>query len=203
MVVITDLNPDLAVGLMRGYSLTHLTAEIVAPVMVPSWISDMRGRALINTVIDMIDSGSVAARNLVLEVTETTMMGTVTSALRNLAELRALGVRVAVDDFWTGYSSLATLRALPADEVKIDRAFVSGVADDQQNQEMIRVVVAMAGVLGLQVTAEGVESERDIETVRRLGCDLIQGYAIGHPSPTPLDGGLMATAAERIGDIGS
>ncbi len=143
-------------------------------------------RALIDTVIEMIDGGTVAARNLVLEVTETTMMGAVTSAVRHLAELRDLGVRVAVDDFGTGYSSLATLRALPADEVKIDRAFVSGVADDQQNQEMIRVVVAMAEVLGLQVTAEGVESERDIQIVRRLGCDLIQGYAIGRPSPAPL-----------------
>lgn len=183
-----------AVATVRRWSVEQGLPDLRVSVNVsPHQLID---RALIDAVIQVIDGGSVAARNLVLEVTETTMMGTVTSALRHLSELRDLGVRVAVDDFGTGYSSLATLRALPADELKIDRAFVSGVADDQQNQEMIRVVVAMAEVLGLQVTAEGVESERDIQTVRQLGCDLIQGYAIGRPSPAPSTWGQNVPAPD-------
>jgi EAL domain-containing protein (putative c-di-GMP-specific phosphodiesterase class I) len=118
---------------------------------------------------------------LVLEVTESMMVDPGTGALDLLAELRDLGTRVAVDDFGTGYSSLAALRTLPADELKIDRAFIHGLADDEKNQEMVRVVVAMANILGMEVTAEGAETAADVELVRTLGCDLIQGFGVGRP----------------------
>ena len=140
-------------------------------------------RALIDRIQSMLERGLVGAAQLVVEVTETTVVASESRAQHHLAELRQLGVRVAVDDFGTGYSSLASLRTLPADELKIDRAFVTGVSDDPRGQEMIKVVVAMAGVLGLEVTAEGTESQADVDMVRSLGCDLIQGYAIGHPMP--------------------
>ncbi len=175
-----------AVATVNEWSSTYGPPDLRVSVNVsPHQLID---GVLTDTVAAMLAAKVIEPSRLILEVTETTMMGTISSALEHLATLRDLGVRVSVDDFGTGYSSLATLRALPADELKIDRAFVTDVADDPKNQEMIRVVVAMAEVLGLEVTAEGVESPEDIEVVRQLGCDLIQGYAVGRPSSEPLGG---------------
>jgi diguanylate cyclase (GGDEF)-like protein len=124
---------------------------------------------------------SFAPDQLTLEVTESTLVEGGTASFGRIDALRRLGVRISVDDFGTGYSSLATLRTLPTDELKVDRILVHGIADDVQNQEMVRVVLAMADVLGLNIVAEGAETDADVETLRRLGCRFVQGYATGRP----------------------
>ncbi|WRL65956.1 EAL domain-containing protein [Blastococcus brunescens] len=100
-----------------------------------------------------------------------------------LAELRHLGVRTSIDDYGTGYSSLAYLRHLPADELKLDRSLTADVGDDPRAAAIVEHTAALAHALGLRLVAEGVEDDATGETLRRLGCDIAQGYAIARPMP--------------------
>ena len=100
-----------------------------------------------------------------------------------LGELRALGVRTSIDDYGTGYSSLAYLRHLPADELKLDRSLTADVDRDPRAAAIVRHTVALAHDLGLRLVAEGVEDDATGEKLARLGCDVAQGYAIARPMP--------------------
>jgi len=104
-------------------------------------------------------------------------------ALTVLAELKALGVRIALDDFGSGYCSLGYLRRFPVDIVKIDRAFVADIGRHPSGSVIIAAVSDLAHVLGLSVTAEGVETEEQHRTVAELGCEHAQGFRYGHPMP--------------------
>ena len=100
-----------------------------------------------------------------------------------LARLRALGVRLSLDDFGTGHSSLSYLKRLPLDEVKIDRSFVSGMTDDENDAVIVRSTIDLARNLGLDVVAEGVESAGIMAELKRLRCDTAQGFHISRPLP--------------------
>ena len=115
---------------------------------------------------------------LELEITESVLMLDVEQSLRRLAELRALGVRVAVDDFGTGYSSLAYLRDLPVDVLKIDRSFTSRLPGDQP---MFAFIVELARAIGATTVVEGVETDEELRLVTELGCDEAQGYFLSRP----------------------
>jgi EAL domain-containing protein (putative c-di-GMP-specific phosphodiesterase class I) len=116
-----------------------------------------------------------------VEVTETMLIDDPDQAVRNLSALRNIGVKSAIDDFGTGYSSLGYLKRLPVSVVKIDRCFVQGMASDRGDLAIVAAAVDLSHRLGLHVLAEGVEDEDAIELLRELGCDEIQGYAVGRP----------------------
>ncbi|HEU4740877.1 MAG TPA: EAL domain-containing protein, partial [Meiothermus sp.] len=104
-------------------------------------------------------------------------------AIANLEALRALGVRIALDDFGSGYSSLSYLKHLPVDSLKIAPAFVAGIGKDPRDEEMIRSLIALGHGLGLKVLAEGVETTEQLGWLRQAGCDLAQGYGVARPVP--------------------
>jgi diguanylate cyclase (GGDEF)-like protein/PAS domain S-box-containing protein len=118
---------------------------------------------------------------LELELTERVLMDDIDAVQRALQRLKRLGVHIAIDDFGTGHSSLAHLRELAVDKIKIDRSFVVGLPADPSAMAISRAVVQLAHGLGLKVTAEGVETEAQRETLQALGCDELQGYLIAHP----------------------
>ncbi|MBK0869492.1 EAL domain-containing protein [Saccharopolyspora sp. HNM0986] len=120
---------------------------------------------------------------LCLEVTENALMQDATSAVRMLRALRGLGVFLAIDDFGTGYSSLAQLRRLPLDTLKIDRSFITDLGESDDVEAIVTSIVAMAHAVGLSVVAEGVETPRQLEILRDIGCDQGQGYYFGKPVP--------------------
>ena len=122
-------------------------------------------------------------RPLELEITETVGMGDADEALAVLEQLTALGIRLSVDDFGTGFSSLAYLKRLPVSAIKIDRAFVTEMESDESDRAIVRSTIDLARHLGLEVVAEGVETEEAFEELRALGCDLAQGFAISPPLP--------------------
>ena len=106
-------------------------------------------------------------------------------ARRALEALRLLGVRVALDDFGLGYSSLTHLKALPVDVVKVDRSFVADLVDSTQDRAVVEAVLTLARRMGLTVIAEGVETAGQDELLREMGCPMVQGYLYGRPARPP------------------
>ena len=134
----------------------------------------------------LVDQG-LPARLLTLEITESSIMTNPKGTLLLLERLRELGVRLSIDDFGTGYTSLSYLRRLPVTEVKIDKSFVMGSADQPRDPTIVRSIVDLAHNLGLVVVAEGVAEPRMWRDLVAVGCELGQGHAIG--APLPLDQG--------------
>jgi len=129
---------------------------------------------------------------LTLEVTETEVMDDLAQAGRVLEALEALGVRIAIDDYGTGYSSLAYLHRLPVHKLKIDKSFVSNLPSDLSNAIIVRSSIAMAHSLGLTVTAEGAEDGVTCAMLADAGCDFIQGYYLAKPmEPHELEAWLL------------
>jgi len=134
-------------------------------------------------VANALAQSGLPAERLELEITESVFLNEDSQTERMLATLKKTGVGLPVHDFGTGYSSLAYLKKAPFDKVKIDQSFVKGAAHDKRNTAIIRAVTAIADTLGLETTAEGVETQDEIELIRSLGCSHIQGYVFGKPMP--------------------
>jgi len=124
-----------------------------------------------------------AADRFCLEVTETAAMENPELAMRSLDRYRAAGVSVAIDDYGSGLSSLAYLKNLPATDLKIDKAFVLNIGESQRDSLLVRSTIDLGHSLGMQVTAEGVETETALSLLALMGCDAAQGYFIGRPMP--------------------
>jgi EAL domain-containing protein (putative c-di-GMP-specific phosphodiesterase class I) len=137
------------------------------------------------------DTG-LPSSQLHIELTETAVIGDEVHASALLARLRSTGVKVWLDDFGTGFSGLSHLRRVPVDGVKIDRSFVSDVLRDPDDLALTTAIIAMAHSLGITVIAEGVEKEGQYAILRERGCDLAQGYWIGHPVNMQEFCGLLA-----------
>ncbi|MCU1387365.1 MAG: hypothetical protein JWL72_703, partial [Ilumatobacteraceae bacterium] len=135
-----------------------------------------------------------------LEVTEGIMISEPEIAMATLRRLRSLGVRVAIDDFGTGYSSLSSLQQFPLQRIKIDRAFVQGVADNVNDRSLVRTIIAMGASLGLDMVAEGVETVEQMQVLDELGCMKAQGYLISRPIPPDAMRATVA-AVERKGSM--
>ena len=125
----------------------------------------------------MLTSG-VEPRQVEVEITETVLLHEIETTSQSLHQLRSLGIRVAVDDFGTGYASLSYLRQFPIDTLKIDKEFVAGLHQRQRDRVIVDAVVNLAHDLGLEVVAEGVEREDQLERLRALGCQYAQGYLV-------------------------
>jgi EAL domain-containing protein (putative c-di-GMP-specific phosphodiesterase class I) len=138
---------------------------------------------LIATVEGALATSGLDPALLVLELTETTLMSDREHAVEVLQHLCDLGVRVGIDDFGTGQSSLIYLRSLPVHTLKIDRSFVEGLGRDPEGAAIVSAVVQLGHALGLSVTAEGIETPDQLAQLRALGCDLGQGYYFAHPQP--------------------
>ncbi|WJH39132.1 EAL domain-containing protein [Aliirhizobium terrae] len=120
-------------------------------------------------------------RRVELEITETAVMTSADTAERIISDLRQKGVRISLDDFGTGQSSLGRLRDFTFDKVKIDRAFISRITSDRASEHIVRAIIAMCQGLDLEVVAEGIEEKADVEMLRALGCGMGQGWYYGRP----------------------
>jgi diguanylate cyclase (GGDEF)-like protein/PAS domain S-box-containing protein len=134
---------------------------------------------------------------LELELTESVLMETMQKHNEPLERLRRLGVRLAIDDFGTGYSSLSYLRRFPFDRIKIDKSFIDDVATQSDSIEIVRAIMTLAKALGMSTIAEGVESTAQVDKLRELGCEQIQGYVFSPPRPAADVAGLLARKLEH------
>ena len=158
----------------------------------PRQLRDLDPRGSVQRFLE--ESGLPAA-SLTLELTESTFLKDLEPTLRNLDQLRSMGVRLSIDDFGTGYSCLAYLRRLPIDELKIDRSFVHELVRSPEDAALISAILAMAQALGLEVIAEGIESWGQLEMLREKGCRRVQGYRLGRPMFADDAGEFLAARA--------
>jgi diguanylate cyclase (GGDEF)-like protein len=144
---------------------------------------NLRDPRLPSFVAGLLGQHGLRPRRLLLEITESALMYDPDQALSTVRALRSLGLGVAVDDYGTGYSSLAYLRQLPLHELKIDRSFVRDVTVEPGDLSIVRSTITLAHELGLRVVAEGVEDAATLELLADLGCDMAQGYHLSRPVP--------------------
>jgi diguanylate cyclase (GGDEF)-like protein len=148
---------------------------------------------IVEVVRRALDDSGLPAEALCLEITESAVMRDPKAALATLSVIKDLGVKVAIDDFGVGFSSLAQLKEmLPLHALKVDRSFISGIADDDRNSAIVAAVVMLASTLGVTAIAEGVETAAQVAQARAVGCDLSQGFFFTEPEPA-------AQLAERFG----
>ena len=169
-------------------ALTHLRTWIDAGICpeTASMSVNVSPRQLhdpqfVSVVSEALSRTRVQPQQLWLEMTESIMITEPEQALAALRRLNTLGVRIAIDDFGTGYSSLSLLQSFPIQRLKIDRSFISGIADDVSARSLVKTILAMSDALGLDTVAEGVETARQLEALIELHCAKAQGYLISHP----------------------
>jgi EAL domain-containing protein (putative c-di-GMP-specific phosphodiesterase class I) len=133
------------------------------------------------TVASAIEACGLDARRLGIEITESAVMGDTAAVIATLAELKALGVKLSLDDFGTGYSSLAYIKNFPIHTLKIDRSFVTDMAESVTDQAIAKTIITLAHSLGMNVVAEGVETVEQFEALRAFGTDSIQGFLFSRP----------------------
>ncbi|MCB1534238.1 MAG: EAL domain-containing protein [Rhodoblastus sp.] len=122
-------------------------------------------------------------RRLELELTENIVMQDIDAVANDLRELNRLGISIAIDDFGTGYSSLSYIKKLPVQRIKIDQSFVRNMTQDPNDSAIVRAIITLGRSLGLEVVAEGVETEKHLQGLREVGCEIVQGYLLGRPAP--------------------
>ncbi len=163
---ILQLTRELGYGLRLAVNIS--AREIVSP----SFLDDLRA---------ILERTGMPAHWLELEITESIAMHDITKTATLLKNVSALGMTIAIDDFGTGHSSLAYLKQLPVDYLKIDRTFVRDIPGDKEDSAIVRTIITMSRTLDVQVIAEGVETEEQLEFLRQEGCDLAQGYYLSKP----------------------
>jgi diguanylate cyclase (GGDEF)-like protein len=212
--------PDVFIPLAESTGLIEQLTHLVltkALRQCRSWQDDgldltvavnLSARNVINSelpdqvAVALVDAG-LPAQKLILEITESSVMGDPDRTVPTLERLSDIGVTLSLDDFGTGYSSLSYLQRLPVREVKIDRSFVLGMTGDVESHAsgvLIRSIISLGSSLGLRIVAEGVETAEALEQLRELGCDIIQGYYIGRPVPADeLVNSLMRSGLHTFG----
>ncbi|MCW5695146.1 MAG: EAL domain-containing protein [Bauldia sp.] len=158
-----------------------------------------RSGALLGVVQKALERSRLPARRLELEITETLLLDRSGIVLATLHALRALGVHISMDDFGTGYSSLSYLRSFPFDKIKIDRSFVHELSDSRDQQAIVRAIVSLGASLGMTITAEGVERERDLDRLRAEGCNEGQGFLFSAARPAEEIAELLGVRRQQRG----
>ncbi len=166
-------------------------------------VFQLRSDEFIAEVRDALDSSRLDPSQLVLEVTESVLINNPQTALTRLNALKDLGVRLAIDDFGTGYSSLGYLREFPFDILKVDQSFIASMAESPDAVAMVRTIIDLAHHLKLEVIAEGVETQQQVELLRGMKCGNVQGFLFSEPiAPEVLASVLNPAEADRSGEFG-
>jgi len=192
--VLTMTILDQALRQQAEWSQGGLDLNIAVNVSATS----LRDEGLPDKIAAQLRRRGVPPSRLTVEITESSLMADHDLAIRLLGRIKRLGVRISVDDYGTGFASLAYLRELPVDELKLDRSFLVGVPGDAKALSIVRSTAELAHALGLRIVTEGVETQDALELVTALGCDAAQGYYIGRPAPAADVSGALAGLAGPV-----
>lgn len=161
-------------------------------------IRDLLSPASITQIVAIVGASGVAPDRIDFEVTETAFMGDFERAQESIRTLKALGARIALDDFGTGYSSLGYIHRLPLDKIKIDRSFVAGIEEGGTCRTIVRTVVDLCRSLQIQCVVEGAETAAQVDILRELGCEIMQGYYFGKPVTIGEVAGVIAAVEASV-----
>jgi len=185
------LSEEMGVSDLLFESIMHSVCSDVAkwraegdwnvPVSVNLSAHQLRNQDLVALIKSILSETDVDRELINLELTETVLLEDLTIAQPVLNDLAAFGVGIHIDDFGTGYSSLSYLAQLPVQTLKIDQSFIAALSDSETTERVVQAIIALGKAMKLEVVAEGVETDRQYAIVRRLGCDLVQGYFIAKP----------------------
>ena len=153
------------------------------PVSVNISAHQLRNNDLVSMIKQILFQQSIDQKLLNLELTETALLEDLTAARPVLSDLNAYGVGIHIDDFGTGYSSLSYLAQLPVQTLKIDQSFVANLTESEANTRVVQAIIALGKAMELEIVAEGVETDQQYAILRRLGCDLVQGFFVAKPMP--------------------
>ena len=162
----------------------HYPNEPPLAICVNLSARQVRHPGLRNDVRSVLRESGLEPGSLILEITEGTLLKDTQLIQTIFRELKALGVRLEIDDFGKEYSSLSYLTRLPVDALKIDRSFLESFGENPSNTIIVEAVISLAHSLGLEVTGEGVESAQQLELLREMGCNFAQGYHLARPMPS-------------------
>lgn len=189
------LFPDLIIpiaeqfGLMESLTLWVIKKAIEdahtlpVPVSVNISAENITSLSLPEKLTELLQKNKLDPANLILEVTETALMGELITSLDILTRLRLKGIGLSIDDFGTGYSSLSQLHKIPFTELKIDQSFVGTLSEDEESKAIVKTCIMLGHELKMKVVAEGVETQEQFEQLSILGCDIAQGYLFSKPVP--------------------
>jgi EAL domain-containing protein (putative c-di-GMP-specific phosphodiesterase class I) len=153
------------------------------PVSINVSAHQLRNRDLVSLIKGILINAQVDRGLINLELTESVLLEDLTIAQPVLNDLASYGVGIHIDDFGTGYSSLSYLAQLPVQTLKIDQTFIAQLSDPGANTKVVEAIIALGKAMDLEVVAEGIETDQQYAIVRRLGCDLAQGFFIARPMP--------------------
>jgi EAL domain-containing protein (putative c-di-GMP-specific phosphodiesterase class I) len=156
----------------KGANLTLCVNVSVRHLMKNNFIDELR---------EVLAESGLAPDNLEIEITESIMIDSADKALACIKQVKAMGDKVAIDDFGTGYSSLSYLNKFPADMLKIDKSFIDVMNSSESSKQYVATIISIGHILNLKVISEGVETEDQLDTLRQIGCDYVQGYIWGRP----------------------
>ncbi len=153
--------------------------DIKVAINIP--FSEIEKEGFLKEFIKIKDKHKVPSENITVEITENEIMKNPKKSINILNQLKKKGFSIAIDDFGIGYSSLSYLTDIPADELKIDIAFVKKLPEDEKTAEIVKIIVEIGKILGMEVTAEGIETEEQWNYLKLVGCDIAQGFYISKP----------------------
>ena len=207
------LSEEMGISDVLFESIMHTVCDDVAawreagdwdvPVSVNLSAHQLRNRDLVSLIKGILTEKAIDRELINLELTETVLLEDLTVAQPVLDDLACYGVGIHIDDFGTGYSSLSYLAQLPVQTLKIDQAFIAQLSDPDANTKVVEAIIALGKAMDLEVVAEGIETDQQYAMVRRLGCDLVQGYFIARPMSaaqlTAWRGGYVDTQSLKHG----
>ncbi|MCR4645960.1 MAG: EAL domain-containing protein [Oscillospiraceae bacterium] len=170
---------------------------IEIPVSVNVSRVDMFNSRLVEILNDITEQNGLKNEKLLLEITESAYTDNSTQIIETVGKLRANGFKIEMDDFGSGYSSLNMLTSLPIDALKLDMKFISGICENQKTERLVGIMIEIARLLEVPVITEGVETKEQMELLKKLGCDIIQGYYFSKPLPPEEFGALIEKELEE------
>lgn len=168
-------------ALFFGKLLKESGADITLSINVS--VKHLMKNDFLDEIQRILDESGVPATNLEIEITESIMIDSVDKALACIDKIKAMGIKIAIDDFGTGYSSLSYLNKFPANLLKIDKSFIDTMNTSKSSKQYVSAIISMGHIMGFDVISEGVEEDAQVETLKEIGCDFIQGYIWGRPLP--------------------